>query len=308
MVKIIDGAAIAATIRSALADDVAQYRKRNGDAPGLAVVLVGSDPASRVYVKSKIEQARKIGMRSIEHRLPEDTRETALLSLITEMNLDTSVHGILVQLPLPKHIRPEMVLDAIDPAKDVDGFHPVNVGRLSTGTSGLVPCTPLGCMILLDHLVDDYKGLNAVVIGSSNIVGKPVALLLLERGCTVTITHILTRDLPSIVKTADIVVAAAGSAGLVRGDWVKAGAVVIDVGINRITDADGLSRIVGDVDTGSMAHARAVTPVPGGVGPMTVACLLSNTMKAARAADIGARPINGWQAITSTPERRLEPS
>jgi methylenetetrahydrofolate dehydrogenase (NADP+)/methenyltetrahydrofolate cyclohydrolase len=282
MVEIIDGASIAAGIRAKLATEVEQYSREKGTVPGLAVVLAGDDPASQVYVKRKVAQTIEIGMRSIEHRLPADISEHALLELISKLNDDPVVHGVLVQLPLPKQIRASKVLDAIHPSKDVDGFHPVNVGRLSTGSSGLVPCTPLGCMVLLDDVVRDYKGLNAVVIGKSNIVGKPIALLLLERGCTVTVTHILTRDLPSIVRTADIVVVAAGSAGLVRGDWVKENAVVIDVGIHRIVDESGKSRIVGDVAAGEMSHVRAITPVPGGVGPMTIACLLSNTMRAAR--------------------------
>jgi len=220
-------------------------------------------------------------MRSIEHRLPAHAGQDELLALIRALNADASVHGILVQLPLPPQIDAARVLDAINPAKDVDGFHPVNVGRLSTGTGGLIPCTPLGCMLLLDTVIDDFRGLKAVVIGKSNIVGKPVAMLLLERECTVTVTHILTRNLPDIVRTADIVVAAAGAPGLVRGDWVKPGAVVIDVGINRIED-NGKRRLVGDAVTFELDHAAAVTPVPGGVGPMTIACLLSNTVRAAQ--------------------------
>ena len=204
-----------------------------------------------------------------------------LIALVDELNRDPEVDGILVQLPLPQHVDAAAVLNRIDPGKDVDGFHPVNVGRLSIGTSGLVPCTPLGCMMLLDTVIDDFRGLKAVVIGKSNIVGKPVALLLLERECTVTVTHIATRGLPDIVRTADIVVAAAGSPGLVRGDWVKPGAVVIDVGINRVPGADGAPRIVGDVAMDEMGHAAAVTPVPGGVGPMTVACLMENSLRAA---------------------------
>jgi methylenetetrahydrofolate dehydrogenase (NADP+) / methenyltetrahydrofolate cyclohydrolase len=281
MVNLIDGARIAAGIRAALTTEVEQYVDENGHAPGLAVMLVGDDPASQVYVNRKIRQTREVGMRSIEHRLSSDLPEAVLLELIDKLNADPTVHGILVQLPLPKHINSAKILDAIDPAKDVDGFHPVNVGRLSSGT-GLVPCTPMGCLLLLDRVIEDYRGLNAVVIGSSNVVGKPVALMLLERGCTVTITHILTRDLPTIVRTADIVIAAAGSAGLVRGDWVKENAVVIDVGINRVFDDAGRPHLVGDVATNEMEHAKAVTPVPGGVGPMTIACLLSNTLKAAR--------------------------
>jgi methylenetetrahydrofolate dehydrogenase (NADP+)/methenyltetrahydrofolate cyclohydrolase len=222
-------------------------------------------------------------MISREYRFAASLDEAALLHLVAALNHDPAVHGILVQLPLPPQIDAAKVLDAIDPAKDVDGFHPVNVGRLSTGTGGLIPCTPLGCMRLLETVVEDFRGLKAVVIGKSNIVGKPAALLLLERGCTVTVAHILTRNLAEIVRTADILVVAAGSAGLVRGDWVKPGAVVIDVGINRVPGPDGASRLVGDVAADELGHARALTPVPGGVGPMTIACLLANTLEAARA-------------------------
>jgi len=282
MAAIIDGKAIAAKLSEGVAADVRQFVAETGVVPTLAVVLVGENPASQIYVNRKLKQTRKVGMGSIEHRLPAETGEAELLSLIAALNADETVHGVLVQLPLPAQINAAKVLDAIDPAKDVDGFHPVNVGRLSSGTGGLIPCTPLGCMMLLDTVIDDFRGLKAVVIGKSNIVGKPVALLLLERECTVTVTHILTRNLPEIVRTADILVVAAGSPGLVRGDWVKPGAVVIDVGINRIVDADGKPRVVGDVVFSEMDHARAVTPVPGGVGPMTIACLLANTMKAAR--------------------------
>lgn len=282
MAQIIDGKAIAAGLTAGIAAEVRQFVAAVGVAPTLAVVLVGEDPASEIYVNRKLKQTRKVGMRSIEHRLPAETGEDELLALIEALNADESVHGILVQLPLPPQIDAAKLLDAIDPAKDVDGFHPVNVGRLSSGTGGLIPCTPLGCMMLLETVIDDFRGLKAVVVGKSNIVGKPVALLLLERECTVTVTHILTRNLPEIVRTADIVVVAAGSPGLIRGDWVKPGAVVIDVGINRIVDADGKVRVVGDAVASEMAHARALTPVPGGVGPMTIACLLANTLKAAR--------------------------
>jgi methylenetetrahydrofolate dehydrogenase (NADP+)/methenyltetrahydrofolate cyclohydrolase len=259
--------------------------------PGLAVILVGDDPASAIYVRRKSWQAQKLGIRSIEHRLAASVSEGELLSLIASLNTDSGIHGILVQLPLPDHISGDRVLDAIDPAKDVDGFHPVNVGRLSTGTGGLVPCTPLGCMLLLERAVRDFKGLAAVVIGKSNIVGKPVALMLLERECTVTVTHIHTRGLPAITRTADIVVVAAGSPGLVRGDWIKSGAIVIDVGINRVIDDQGKTRIVGDACADEMAHAAVVTPVPGGVGPMTIACLLSNTVDAAEAYAATSAPI-----------------
>jgi methylenetetrahydrofolate dehydrogenase (NADP+)/methenyltetrahydrofolate cyclohydrolase len=281
MARIIDGTAIAATIRDGVAASAAELLRRYGVTAGLAVVLVGEDPASMVYVKRKITQTRNAGMLSIEHRLPVDTTEDALLALIETLNEDPAVHGILVQLPLPAQIDANRVLDTIDPAKDVDGFHPVNVGRLSTGTGGLIPCTPLGCMMLLDTVIDDFRGLKAVVIGKSNIVGKPVAMLLLERECTVTVTHIHTRGLPEIVRGADIVVVAAGSPGLVRGDWVKAGAVVIDVGINRIRGENGEPKLVGDAAFDELDHAAAITPVPGGVGPMTIACLLRNTVDAA---------------------------
>ena len=278
--QIIDGKAIAAELRADIAGEVRKLAAR-GIQPGLAVVLVGDDPASQVYVRSKIRQTVEVGMASFEHRLPRETSEHALLHLIARLNTDDAVHGILVQLPLPSQINANEVLDAIDPAKDVDGFHPVNVGRLSSGTGGLIPCTPLGCMMLLETVIDDFRGLKAVVVGKSNIVGKPVALLLLERECTVTVTHILTRNLAEIVRTADIVVVAAGSPGLIRGDWVRPGAVVIDVGINRVTEPDGKPRLVGDALSAELGHARAVTPVPGGVGPMTIACLLRNTLQAA---------------------------
>lgn len=233
MSRIIDGKAIAARVRERVAQEVAALADR-GITPGLAVVLVGDDPASQVYVRAKIKQTAQAGMRSFEHRLPASTSQQELLDLVAALNANEDVDGILVQLPLPDHIESDPVLDAIDPKKDVDGFHPVNVGRLSTGTGGLISCTPLGCMMLLDTVIEDYRGLKAVVIGKSNIVGKPVAMLLLERECTVTVTHIATRNLPEIVRTADVVVVAAGHPGLVQGEWVRPGAVVIDVGINRL--------------------------------------------------------------------------
>lgn len=251
--------------------------------PTLAVVLVGDDPASHIYVSRKRKAAARVGITSIEHRLPATTDEAQLLALIGALNDDPGVHGILVQLPLPAGMAADLVLDAIAPGKDVDGFHPVNVGRLSTGgQGGLVPCTPLGCMLLLDQVVEDFRGLKAVVIGKSNIVGKPAALLLLERECTVTVTHIHTRRLPEICRGADIIIAAAGVAHLVRGDWVKPGAIIIDVGINRIPGPDSRPMIVGDVAAQECDHAAAITPVPGGVGPMTIACLLRNTLDAAQ--------------------------
>lgn len=282
MADIIDGKAIASALIERIAAEARDFRADAPEPPTLAVVLVGDDPASEIYVKRKIAACARAGIRSIDHRLNANIDEEALLALIDRLNADVAVHGILVQLPLPIGISPGAVLDRIDPAKDVDGFHPVNVGRLSTGSDGLLPCTPLGCMMLLETRITDFRGLNAVVIGKSNIVGKPVALLLLERECTVTVTHILTRGLADIVRTADILVVAAGSPGLVPGDWVKAGAVVIDVGINRVENAEGGHRIIGDCRAAEMGHAAAVTPVPGGVGPMTIACLLANTMRAAR--------------------------
>ena len=282
MVSLIDGKMIAAELEDRVSRDVASLMAEQGITPGLAVVLVGEDPASLVYVRRKIVKTKAVGIRSLEYRLPAEASEAQLLALIDRLNRDATVHGILVQLPLPAGIDADHVLDSIDPMKDVDGFHPVNVGRLSTGTGGLVPCTPLGCMMLLDTVVQDYRGLRAVVIGKSNIVGKPISMLLLERECTVTVTHIFTRNLPEIVRMADLVVVAAGSPGLVRGDWVKPGAVVIDVGINRVADGAGGSRLVGDARFDELDHAAAATPVPGGVGPMTIACLLSNTLKAAR--------------------------
>lgn len=281
MAQVIPGKRIAAALCDSVAAEAMRFNQAYGYAPALAVVLVGEDPASQVYVRRKVAQCEAVGIRSLEHRLPADTSEATLLGLIERMNEDDTIHGILIQLPLPAEIDAGKVLDAIHPGKDVDGFHPVNVGRLSIGTGGLIPCTPLGCMMLIDTVVDDLRGKNAVVIGKSNIVGKPVALLLLERECTVTVTHILTQDLPAIARTADILVVAAGSPHLVRGDWVKPGAVVIDVGITRVTDESG-TRLVGDCAFEELDHAAAITPVPGGVGPMTIACLLSNTVKAAR--------------------------
>lgn len=281
MAQVIDGKVMAARLIADTAQAARLMEERTGQVPGLAVVLAGDDPASEIYVRRKIAQCRKAGIRSVEYRLPGSTSGAELEALIDTLNADPAIHGILVQLPLPAGIEAARVLDRISPAKDVDGFHPVNVGRLSTGTGGLVPCTPLGIMMLLDSVIDDYRGLNVVVIGKSNIVGKPVSMLLLEREATVTVTHIETRDLADIARKADIIVAAAGVPHLVRGYWVKPGAVVIDVGISRIAEADGSTRIVGDCATHELDHARAVTPVPGGVGPMTIACLLSNTLQAA---------------------------
>lgn len=282
MAIIIDGKAMADRLLDRVAADIARRDARGLPRPALAVILVGGDPASQIYVGRKLRASARVGIVSQEFRLHPQVSESEVLALIDQLNADPQVHGILVQLPLPAHIDANAVLDRIVPAKDVDGFHPVNVGRLSTGKgNGLVPCTPLGCMMLLDSVVPEFHGLHAVVIGKSNIVGKPVALMLLERECTVTVTHIATQGLPEIARKADIVVVAAGHPGLVRGDWIKPGAVVIDVGINRIALADGTARIVGDVCNAEMDHAGALTPVPGGVGPMTVACLMANTLSAA---------------------------
>jgi methylenetetrahydrofolate dehydrogenase (NADP+) / methenyltetrahydrofolate cyclohydrolase len=280
---IIDGKAQAARLRVTIAGDVAKLAGR-GIKPGLAVVLVGSDPASQVYVHSKAKQTLEAGMASFEHRLPPDSTEAELLTLIKELNHDDAVDGILVQLPLPSDINADRVLRAIDPAKDVDGFHPINVGLVATGTGGIVPCTPLGSMMLLRSVGAELSGLHAVIVGRSNIVGKPMAQLLLKEGCTVTVAHSKTRDLPALVRTADILVAAVGRREMIRGEWIKPGAIVIDVGINRVTDDAGGSRLTGDVAFAEAVEtAGAITPVPGGVGPMTIACLLSNTVDAATA-------------------------
>jgi methylenetetrahydrofolate dehydrogenase (NADP+)/methenyltetrahydrofolate cyclohydrolase len=297
MVDVIDGKAIARNLQRSVASEVNQLIE-HGVVPALAVVLVGNDPASEVYVRRKMAETRQVGIKSHEYRYSAELPESELLAQISRLNRDPAIHGILVQLPLPPHISAAKILDAIHPAKDVDGFHPVNVGRLSTGTGGLIPCTPLGCMMLLETVVSDFRGKNAVVIGKSNIVGKPVALLLLERECTVTVTHIFTRDLPEITRKADILVVAAGSPRLVRGDWVKPHAVVIDVGINRIRDETGKTRLVGDVAYEEMGHASAITPVPGGVGPMTIACLLSNTVRAAQIASASDQITSGENAST----------
>ena len=281
---IIDGKAIAETLRREVAAGVADLKRARGIVPGLAVVLVGEDPASQVYVRTKSKATTDAGMLSFEHKLPAETAEPALLALIAELNGRKDVHGILVQLPLPKHIDARHVIEAIDPAKDVDGFHPINVGRLASGAHALAPCTPSGCVILAKSLRSDLAGLEAVIIGRSNIVGKPIAQLLLAENCTVTITHSRTRDLAGVVRRADLVVAAVGRPEMVRGSWIKPGAIVIDVGIQRIAAADGKNWLVGDVAFAEAAQvAGAITPVPGGVGPMTVACLLRNTLQAANA-------------------------
>jgi len=273
---VIDGKAFAARVRAQVAAHVATLAEK----PGLAVVLVGSDPASEVYVRSKGKQTAEVGMSSFEHRLPAETSEADLLAVVRALNDDPKVHGILVQLPLPSHINSDLVINAIDPAKDVDGFHISNVGLLGTGQKAMVPCTPLGCLMMLRDHHGSLAGMNAVVLGRSNIVGKPIANLLLADSCTVTIAHSRTRDLPEVCRRADILVAAVGRPEMVPGDWIRPGATVIDVGINRVT-RDGKAVLVGDVDYASAAQvAGAITPVPGGVGPMTIACLLANTLTA----------------------------
>jgi methylenetetrahydrofolate dehydrogenase (NADP+)/methenyltetrahydrofolate cyclohydrolase len=279
--SIIDGKAFAAELRGKVAGHVARLAADHGIIPGLAVVLVGEDPASQVYVGSKGKMTVEVGMRSFTHRLAADTDEATLLALIQDLNSDPQVHGILVQLPLPAHLDSDLVINAIDPAKDVDGFHISNVGLLATGQKAMVPCTPLGCLLMLRAHHGSLSGMDAVVIGRSNIVGKPMAQLLLGESCTVTVAHSRTRDLAAVVRRADIVVAAVGRAQMVPGDWIKPGATVIDVGINRIDAGEGKTRLVGDVDFDSVAQvAGAITPVPGGVGPMTIACLLANTVTA----------------------------
>jgi methylenetetrahydrofolate dehydrogenase (NADP+)/methenyltetrahydrofolate cyclohydrolase len=285
---VIDGNALAEQVRTEVASRVARLKREHGVVPGLAVVLVGEDPASRVYVRNKVRQTLLAGMKSFEHRLPASTPEHALLGLVSELNRATDVHGILIQLPLPKHVASRKVIEAIDPTKDVDGFHPVNIGRLVLGERAFVPCTPAGILRLLKSVQANLKGLEAVVIGRSNIVGKPMAQLLLREDCTVTIVHSRTRELPAVVRRADLVIAAVGRPEMVRGDWIKPGAIVIDVGINRVVRPDGKGRLVGDVAFAEVsAHARAITPVPGGVGPMTIACLLRNTVEAALAQTVG---------------------
>jgi methylenetetrahydrofolate dehydrogenase (NADP+)/methenyltetrahydrofolate cyclohydrolase len=280
--KIIDGKAFAAGLRRRIAEQVQALKSKHGFTPGLAVVLVGEDPASKVYVRNKGEQTKESGMNSFEHKLPPTTGQAELLALVDRFNRDPAVNGILVQLPLPKQIDPQAILNAIDPDKDVDGFHVVNAGRLATGGKGLVPCTPLGCLLLLKDRLGVLTGKRAIVVGRSNIVGKPMAQLLLNENCTVTIAHSRTRDLAAECRRADIVVAAVGRAEMVRGDWIAPGATVIDVGINRIDAGNGKSRLVGDVAYAeALPHAGAITPVPGGVGPMTIACLLQNTLTAA---------------------------
>lgn len=279
MAELIDGKAFAAKLRAAIATEVATLPYK----PGLAVVLVGDDPASRVYVANKAKQTVEVGMTSFEHKLPAETTQEHLLALVEQLNSNPAVHGILVQLPLPAHLNADDIIAAISPEKDVDGLTVVNAGRLAAGLPGLVPCTPLGCILLLEDKIPDMTGLNAVVVGRSNLVGKPIAQLLLQKNCTVTMAHSRTRNLPGLCRTADILVAAVGRPEMVKGDWIKPGAVVIDVGINRVAAEGGKTRLVGDVAYQEAAEiAGLITPVPGGVGPMTIACLLRNTLTAAR--------------------------
>jgi methylenetetrahydrofolate dehydrogenase (NADP+)/methenyltetrahydrofolate cyclohydrolase len=280
--SIIDGKVIAADLRAQVAGEVTRMKRDHGLTPGLAVVLVGNDPASEVYVRSKHKQTQAAGMASFEHMLPADVAQADVLALIAELNADTAVHGILVQLPLPKGLDTEAIIAAIDPAKDVDGLHPYNAGRLAGGLSALSPCTPLGCIILTKSVHSSLEGLDAIVIGRSNLVGRPLVQLLLNENATVTIAHSRSRNLPELCRRADLVYAAVGKAEMVRGDWLKPGATVIDVGITRVPTTEGKTRLIGDVAFDeAMKVAGAVTPVPGGVGQMTVACLLVNTLRAA---------------------------
>jgi methylenetetrahydrofolate dehydrogenase (NADP+)/methenyltetrahydrofolate cyclohydrolase len=280
--RLIDGKAFAAGLRQRVASSAADFRAETGRAPGLAVVLVGEHPPSAAYVRSKARATREAGMESFEHKLPTDISQAHLISLVDQLNSDDRVDGILVQLPLPGAIDEQAVITSIDPAKDVDGFHPMNAGRLAVGLEALVPCTPLGCLMLLQHELGDLSGLNAIVVGRSNIVGKPMAQLLIQANCTVTVAHSRTRDLPAEVGRSDIVVAAVGRPELIRGEWLKPGATVIDVGQERVDQPDGTRRLLGDVAFDEAVEvAGAITPVPGGVGPMTIACLLRNTVVAA---------------------------
>ncbi len=293
--QLIDGAACAAALREHVRIETARLVAQESVTPGLAVVLAGDDPASQVYVKSKSRQAQAAGIRAVDHRLPHATSAEALIALIRRLNADDSVHGILVQLPLPPHVRSADVLREIDPTKDVDGFHPLNAGLLASGDSarGLAPCTPLGCLLLLREHLLELAGLNAVVLGRSTIVGRPMAQLLLNEDCTVTIAHSRTRDLAAQCRRADILVAAVGKPEFVQADWIKPGATVIDVGINRVQRVDGTTGLVGDVAADASAVAGAITPVPGGVGPMTIACLLANTVTAA--CRRAGRPAPVWE-------------
>lgn len=284
MAERIDGRAVARALDETTKAEVDTMVAAGAQRPGLTVILVGDDPASDVYVSHKVKACERLGLRSTEHRLPAETSQAELLALIERLNNDPEVHGILCQVPLPDHIDERAVIETIAPNKDVDGFHPTNVGRLSTGTGGIWPCTPFGVIKLLQSVQPDLTGLDALVIGRSNIVGKPVATMLTAQGCTVTVAHSKTRDLPEKCRQADIIVAATGIPEMVKGDWVKDGALIADVGITRITGENGKDRLVGDVAYDEVQHARAVTPVPGGVGPMTIAVLLANTVQAAKAA------------------------
>lgn len=283
--RLIDGKAFAVDLRERIAGHVARLKAEQGITPGLAVVIVGEDPASQVYVRNKARQTEEVGMHSVKHELPADVAEADLLALVAALNADPTIHGILVQLPVPDHIDPTAVILAIDPAKDVDCFHPDSVGRLAIGLPGPVACTPLGCLMLLRDTLGDLSGANAVIVGRSNLVGKPMAQLLLRDNCTVTNAHSRTKDLEAVCRSADILVAAVGRPGMINGDWIRPGATVIDVGINRIPapeKGEGKTRLVGDVDFESAVEvAGAITPVPGGVGPMTIACLLANTVTTA---------------------------
>ncbi|MBM3512342.1 MAG: bifunctional methylenetetrahydrofolate dehydrogenase/methenyltetrahydrofolate cyclohydrolase FolD [Alphaproteobacteria bacterium] len=282
--RVIDGKEASGRLKGAIAAAVADMKSRHGVTPGLATVLVGEDPASQVYVKSKQKTAHELGMNSFQHDVPATTSQADLLALVARLNADPGVNGILVQLPLPKHLDQFPVINAISPAKDVDGLHPESAGRLLAGGDALVACTPTGCAMLAKDAAGDLSGKHAVVVGRSILVGKPVALLLLNENCTVTMAHSRTQDLAGVCRSADILVAAVGKAEMIKGDWVKPGAIVIDVGINRMPNPDGKSRLVGDVDYATASHvAGAITPVPGGVGPMTIACLMVNTLKAAAA-------------------------
>ena len=281
--KIIDGKKLADKICNDVSKQADIIQKNHGIQPGLAVVLVGEDPASQIYVKNKGKRAIEVGFRSFEHKLDKKTSEKELLALVTKLNNDKTVNGILVQLPLPEQIDAQKILDAINPEKDVDGFHAVNSGKLWSGLEGMVPCTPLGCLIMLKETLKDLTGMNVVVVGRSNIVGKPIAGLLLKEHCTVTIAHSRTKDLPEVCRGADILVAAVGRAEMIKGSWIKPGCTVIDVGINRVEKEDGKTKLVGDVDfEDAKKNAKFITPVPGGVGPMTIACLLVNTLTATR--------------------------
>ena len=281
--KIIDGKKLADKICNDVSEQGDIIQKNHGIQPGLAVVLVGEDPASQIYIKNKGKRTIEVGFRSFEHKLDKKTSEKELLALVTKLNNDKTVNGIIVQLPLPEQIDAQKILDAINPEKDVDGFHAVNSGKLWSGLEGMVPCTPLGCLIMLKETLKDLTGMNVVVVGRSNIVGKPIAGLLLKEHCTVTIAHSRTKDLPEVCRGADILVAAVGRAEMIKGSWIKPGCTVIDVGINRVEKEDGKTKLVGDVDfEDAKKNAKFITPVPGGVGPMTIACLLVNTLTATR--------------------------